>query len=122
MGIGINVGAAPDIPDDGPQRGRPSAWLADCGVDASQGLVQGLGKAITVALGSWVAPGKETCGPTQEAALISEWSRRVDWSTELTLRDEPGTRFLPVRLEPDGQLRVRDLNGLERLLLAEYLF
>ena len=60
VGIGINVGAAPDIPDDGPQRGRPSAWLADCGVDASQGLVQGLGKAITVARDP---PGRQLSAP-----------------------------------------------------------
>ena len=49
----------------------------------------------------------------------------MNWDKPLVLRDE-GPPFdvavQPVKLEDDGRLRVRNGDGSERILVAEYLF
>ena len=35
VGIGVNVRHKPEVPQQGPDRGRPAACLADFGVDSS---------------------------------------------------------------------------------------
>jgi len=57
-------------------------------------------------------------------AVVEEWSNWVEWGKELTMRDPPNENQLviPLDVEPDGRLKVRDVNtGMEKLLVADYL-
>ncbi|CAM9955733.1 unnamed protein product [Phaeothamnion confervicola] len=134
VGVGINVRWCPDVPVMGPDRGRPAAALAEFGADASDAAVVALAEALAESLRAWLVRGDAA------SALLDEWRRWVDWGAPLRLRDgsgggnddggnkgegggeSGGEVVLPVDVEPDGRLRVRDAEtGVERLLAAEYL-
>lgn len=124
IGIGVNVGTAPDVPKEGAQQGRPSTCLAQHGLVSSPEVVKSLARDITKQLWSWIKQGPAAGGngTTHEEVIRREWSEYVDWKRELTLRDNSATRVVPLRLETDGELRVRNVvDGTEQVLVAEYL-
>lgn len=112
VGVGVNVASAPHVPDAGSDRGRAATCLADRG---STEAAEELARRLADAVGLWAA------GHDAAAAVVAEWSARVDWTASLVVR-ETGERVSPVRLLPDGRLRVRGGDGAERDLVAEYLF
>jgi len=105
MGIGVNVASAPTVPKTGPDRGRPAGNVAGDAVEIAQ--------SIADALGAW------TLQPDDAAAVVRDWSKHVDWNQTVELR-ETGERVTPVKLLPDGRLRVQGAGG-ERDLVADYL-
>ena len=56
-------------------------------------------------------------------AVVSNFERWTDFGQELILRDTPGNDVvIPINVEKDGRLKVRNrLGGEERLLCADYL-
>lgn len=77
--------------------------------------VRDLSAALTEKLCSW-ASGKDSAD-----VALAEWSRWVDWSLPLEIRDE-GRAVSPVGVAQDGRLRVVDSEtGKEELLATEYL-
>lgn len=77
--------------------------------------VRALSATLTEDLCSWVS-GEDSA----ELALL-EWSRWVDWTLPLEIRDERRV-VTPVGVASDGRLRVVDPDtGKEELLATEYL-
>ena len=72
-----------------------------------------IARSIADGLGVW------SQGRDDATKVITDWSARADWTADLELR-ETGERVKPVRLLPDGRLRVRGAAG-ERDLVADYL-
>jgi hypothetical protein len=72
-----------------------------------------IAQSIADALGAW------TLQPDDAAAVVRDWSKHVDWNQTVELR-ETGERVTPVKLLPDGRLRVQGAGG-ERDLVADYL-
>lgn len=112
VGIGVNVNSAPDVPASGPDRGRPATSLAAAGATLD---AQVLARDLAEALAAWVA------GPDDALKLAAAWSALVDWDAPLVIRDTD-EKVAPVKLLPDGRLRVRpEAGGPHRDLVAEYL-
>ena len=105
VGIGVNVASAPMVPNTGPDRGRPAGNVAGDAVEIAQ--------RIADALGAW------TLQTDDAAAVVWDWSKYVDWNQTVELR-ETGERVTPVKLLPDGRLRVQGAGG-GRDLVADYL-
>ncbi|CAM9399124.1 unnamed protein product [Ectocarpus sp. 6 AP-2014] len=115
IGIGVNVRNKPEVPQNGPDRGRPAACLADFGADSTDEAVRELSAALTEKLCSWAS------GTDSASTAVAEWSRWVNWSLPLEIRDE-GRAVRPIGVAPDGRLRVVDpATGEEELLTTEYL-
>lgn len=112
IGIGVNVAIAPDVPDDGPDKGRQavSLQMANCGEHDAQLLA----RQIADALNAWAK------GPIDHD-VVADWSARADWTMPLMTRDT-NRPLRPVRLLPDGRLQVRpEDGGPDMTLVAEYL-
>ena len=105
VGIGVNVASVPTVPSSGPDRGRRAAKVGGDAVSIARRIADGLGV--------WSRSADDAM------SVISDWSARADWTADLELR-ETGERVKPVRLLPDGRLRVRGAAG-ERDLVADYL-
>ena len=105
VGIGVNVASFPKVPSSGSDRGRRAAKVDGDAVAIAQRIADGLG--------AWSQSADDA------ARVVEDWSARADWTAELELR-ETGERVKPVRLLPDGRLRVRGADG-ERNLVADYL-
>jgi BirA family biotin operon repressor/biotin-[acetyl-CoA-carboxylase] ligase len=115
IGIGVNVRFNPVVPQEGPQRGRPSTSIAAHGGASDDVAVQEMSIAIAKGLHRWINVGADSA-----SGLRDEWSSMVDWNKQYSLRDD-GSFVSPMWIEADGQLRVRNSDGSERLLMAEYL-
>ena len=105
VGIGVNVASVPTVPSSGPDRGRRAAKVGGDAVAIAQRIADGLG--------AWSQSADDA------TKVITDWSARADWTADLELR-ETGERVRPVRLLPDGRLKVRGADG-ERALVADYL-
>ena len=105
VGVGVNVASVPEVPSSGSDRGRRAAKVGGDAVAIARSIADGLGV--------W------SQGEDDATKVITDWSARADWTAELELR-ETGERVRPVRLLPDGRLRVRGADG-ERNLVADYL-
>ena len=105
VGVGVNVASAPAVPSAGPDRGRRAAKIPGDAFAIAQSIADGLG--------AW------SQGRDDAMRVVDDWSARADWTAEWELR-ETGELVKPVRLLPDGRLRVRGAAG-ERALVADYL-
>ena len=128
VGIGVNVAHAPKIDLAGPQRGRMSTCIADhCeiegdGVEMAQALAFDIAKGIHDWVAASIGGGEYVDKSIASEAIIREWSDWAEFGKEQVLRDKPGNVVVtPVGIEPDGRLRVRQRNGSEMLLAADYL-
>ena len=128
VGIGVNVAHAPKIDLAGPQRGRMSTCIADhCeiegdGVEMAQALAFDIAKGIHDWVAASIGGGEYMDKSIASEATIREWSDWAEFGKEQVLRDKPGNVVVtPVGIEPDGRLRVRQRNGSETLLAADYL-
>ena len=119
VGIGVNVAQAPPVPSAGADRGRTATCLAEHGLpvsdaDTAKELSLGIARAVTEWMGA---------AATQDTAelVLAEWEGLAVWGKEYRRRDDDGV-VIPLGLETDGRLRVRDqATGAIRLLVAEYL-
>lgn len=117
VGIGVNVAQAPHVPSLGADRGRRAACLAQCGLEGRGGdTAKDLSIAIAVSITTWLGGSQEDTADS----VIADWEKLATWGKVYDLRD--GGAVVPLALETDGRLRVRDLtSGATRLLTAEYL-
>ena len=115
IGMGINVGDAPEIPQDGPDFGRASTCLANVGVEVTELVVDEIISSIHNRLLTKIN------SDVSSEFIISQWSFLVDWNSPLRIRDESIT-VRPIRVNTDGSLKVEEESGLQRDLYAEYLY
>ena len=97
--------------------------------------MQSLGRSIADSIAVWAAhPNSSNSDATaanatasdsntdSAAAVLRDWHQWVDWSAALEIR-ATGQKVLPLGLNEDGTLRVKDqLTGAEQTLAAEYLY
>uniref|UniRef100_A0A7S2U6B7 BPL/LPL catalytic domain-containing protein n=1 Tax=Attheya septentrionalis TaxID=420275 RepID=A0A7S2U6B7_9STRA len=125
VGIGINVAEAPAIDSQGPEGGRPSACILDyCGSSATINATEecnALATQIANSVHTWV---QNSTGQYETSRdVVKEWEEWAELGKELFLRDDASREpVIPLGIEPDGRLRVRDRNGRERFLVADYLY
>ena len=134
VGIGINYSYSPKVSQIGPERGREAACIYDhigmdvedgnCDNDVDDGIgvdkARDLGICIANDIWDWL----ETQGVATATAdgIIQNFEQWMDFGQELILRDEPGNQVvIPISIEKDGQLRVKNRYGTERLLCVDYL-
>ena len=118
VGIGVNLAVAPQVPQDGPNRGRPATSVqSHCtkqqlpdetaqifATDFTEGLVQ------------WLE------SPTSSSQkVLADWKKWANFG-QVQLVRETNERVIPVDIKEDGQLVVRGEDGRERLLAADYLY
>eukprot|EP00957_Ditylum_brightwellii_P128823 9826773-Ditylum_brightwellii.AAC.1 len=121
-GIGINVAHAPPIDSEGRNKGRISSCLFDYissleneeeGVTQSKELVT----QIVNTLSEWIDTTQHLEKDVASECVIAEWSQWAEFGKEVILRDEPtGSSYAsvkPIRVEPDGRLRVLRRDGKE---------
>jgi BirA family biotin operon repressor/biotin-[acetyl-CoA-carboxylase] ligase len=112
VGVGINLGEAPEVVDGG----TPSARLKDAGIGEDAGLE--LAKSFGGNLRDRLMPSAH--GGVRNT--VEDWRARALWNKPLILRDRP-TRpeVYPADLNSEGHLKVRFADGREEWLVSEYL-
>lgn len=133
VGIGINYKYAPKVNTTGSQRGRESTCICDyipC-INAmnenededdatSTTKAMELGQNVARDVMDWVKLQKSWDGAAD--AIVPNWERYFECGTKLIMRDDPNQEVVTsVGIEKDGQLRVKGMNGVERLLCSDYL-
>ena len=134
VGIGINVISAPNVPSSGAQRGRKATCIRQYMEDEDDAIVsisEDLARRVATQLYQWIDGAAQQDitanqnGNASAEQLIQEWKQYVDnWGKKLVMRDDADGEFatvMPIDIEMDGQLRVRDRFGNEKLLCADYL-
>jgi biotin-(acetyl-CoA carboxylase) ligase len=135
IGIGINVGYAPDIPSAGIDYGRKATALSqyctsspsndnigneEFWVEASKRLARDVAHDIH----SWLYPLSSSSLPTSQmgVSILNEWKSYVDWDMELTLRDTPKReKVILKQVLDDGRVVVQEIEtGLTRTLVSDY--
>ncbi len=119
VGIGVNVVQAPLVPSAGADRGRTATCLADHGLPVSDvDIAKELSLSIARAVTEWM--GQAATEDTAEL-VVAEWEGLATWGKEYRRRDDDVV-VIPLGLETDGRLRVRDqATGTVHYLVAEYL-
>jgi BirA family biotin operon repressor/biotin-[acetyl-CoA-carboxylase] ligase len=123
VGIGINYIFAPEIETTGPHRGRIATCICDC-IDCTNinGIEEAkeLGIHIVHDIKDWVGAQKGWDGAAE--AVVRNWERWAEFGQKLVLRDDTAdTTVVPLGIENDGRLRVKGMDGKERLLCFDYL-
>ncbi len=151
IGIGINYKFAPKIDQevDSPERGRESTCICDFLIpsdavddngdddehdhniyqkekekeEENSVIVQkakDLGVTIANDVWDWVEMQSNWDGAAE--AVVRNFEHWAEFGQELVLRDTPDNEIvIPVSIEKDGRLRVKNKFGVERLLCADYL-
>lgn len=126
VGIGVNYRFAPKVEKTGNERGRDTTCICDylavddnqddCGVEAARLL----GRSIAKDVREWVDLQKNWDGAAEN--IVDKWESWAEFGNKLELRDEPGNQIVvPLSIEKDGRLRVKDRDNKERVLCVEYL-
>jgi biotin-(acetyl-CoA carboxylase) ligase len=122
VGVGVNVQSHPvELPSHALDfRSNPRSathLLKYANSNQSNLSVFDIGVELAVGLQEWVSGLRSL----DEVAFVSSWKRWADFSVAYELR-ETGERVKILDMERDGQLRVVDGVGKERLLVADYFF
>lgn len=125
VGIGINIVVAPEIPSSGSERGRTATCIYEyLSEDQKSFSAKTLSKNISTNMFDWIEHDSSLSKGVAGEKVVEEWEKYVNnWGKKLILRDK-GNGFdtvIPLGIEKDGQLRVRDKFGKESLLCADYL-
>lgn len=79
-----------------------------------------LGQNVAKDVMDWVKLQKTWDGAAD--AIVPNWERHFECGTKYIMRDDPNQEVVTsVGIEKDGQLRVKGMNGVERLLCSDYL-
>lgn len=123
VGVGINYKYAPEVSQDGPERGRASTCIYGHIIhhdSTDEDLPMKLGQDIAHDIWDWIRLQKTWEGAAD--AIIENFEYWTDFGQELVLRDVPGNETVrPIQVERDGRLKVKDQKGNERLLCVDYL-
>lgn len=128
IGIGINVGHAPDIPANGVDYGRKATALHKyCNADILQNelacieIAKQLGRDIAFDLHTWLNSFSSFSLRIGDDVL-DEWKSFVDWDMELVLRDTPNREKVKLKqVLGDGRVVVQEIEtGLSRTLVSDY--
>ena len=141
IGIGINVGYAPDIPKEGSDYGRQATCFSQyCNATASADATNDdddneeywvevskkLAVDIAYDLHSWLhsTPDEHLSSIDQHSggAILDKWKSFLDWDMELVLRDTPKReRVRLTGVMADGRVIVKEVEtGTTRTLVADY--
>jgi biotin-(acetyl-CoA carboxylase) ligase len=123
VGIGINYKFAPEIETVGPQRGRSATCICECvsctNIDEIE-EAKDLAIHIVHDIKDWVKAQRGWDGAAE--AVVQNWERWTEFGQKLVLRDDlEDTTVVPLGIEKDGRLRVKGMDGKERLLCFDYL-
>lgn len=128
IGIGVNVGYAPDIPSEGVDYGRKATALYQyCNSDDENNdqywveTSKNLGRDIAYDIHSWLhhpQPSSAQIG----VSILNEWKSFVQWDMELVLRDTPnGEKVMLKQVLDDGRVVVEEIEtGMSRTLVSDY--
>jgi BirA family transcriptional regulator, biotin operon repressor / biotin---[acetyl-CoA-carboxylase] ligase len=112
VGVGINIFEKPEIPS---QEGRPAASIQEyCSEQLPDMTPHLIATDIANRLVEWMEG-------SSGHDVVETWKLWAEFNTKQTLRDT-GEVVVPVNIERDGQLLVRQENGEQRLLIADYLY
>ena len=141
IGIGINVGYAPDIPQEGTDYGRQATCFSQyCPAAAGDAhddddnnneeywveVSKALSVDIAYDLHSWIhsTPDEYSSSIDEHSgkAILDKWKSFLDWDMELVLRDTPKReRVRLTGVMEDGRVIVKELDtGATRTLVADY--
>ena len=129
IGIGINVGYAPEISREGVDYGRSATCISkhcDPNGDADEeywiGVSKALARDIAYDLHSFFDSPSAGPGTHSGDAILDEWKSYIDWSMELVLRDTPDRERVKLRdILPDGRVVVQEVDsGATRTLVSDY--
>jgi biotin-(acetyl-CoA carboxylase) ligase len=132
IGIGINVGYAPEIPPQGIDFGRKAtslsrycgSLLSESGVSHEQVWIEAskkLAKEIAFDIHSWLHPSSPSSSQMGDS-ILREWKSYVDWNMELVLRDTANKEKVVLKqVLEDGRVVVEEVEtGLTRTLVSDY--
>ena len=148
VGIGINVGYAPDIPKEGADYGRRATSLSQY---CSSNMVQSteeegetsktegeywievskkLATDISFDLHTWLHTESSSYSSSISShnsahsaeSILNQWKSYIDWDMELTLRDTPKReRVILKEILEDGRVVVQEIDtGSTRTLVSDY--
>lgn len=128
IGIGVNVGYAPDIPSEGVDYGRKATALRQFCNSADENNDQywveaskNLGRDIAYDIHSWLR--HPQCSSAQiGSSILNEWKSFVHWDMELILRDTPNREKVTLKqVLDDGRVVVEEIEtGMSRTLVSDY--
>jgi BirA family biotin operon repressor/biotin-[acetyl-CoA-carboxylase] ligase len=111
VGVGINILEKPEI---SAEEGRPAASIQEyCSKTLPDTTSHVISRELANRLVEWMQ--------NSEDDIVETWKTWAEFNTPQKLRDT-GELVVPLSIERDGQLRVRQENGEERLLMADYLY
>jgi BirA family transcriptional regulator, biotin operon repressor / biotin---[acetyl-CoA-carboxylase] ligase len=120
IGIGVNIAVAPQVPTEGPNRGRPATCLQEFCRNSQEPLPASTANLFAQDFAEGLVQWLEQ--PTSSnAKVIDDWKRWANFGLPQVIR-ETNERVIPIDIQQDGQLVVRGEDGRERLLVADYLF
>ena len=139
IGIGINIGYAPNIPSEGVDHGRKATCLSRyCNTPPDEvanaeeeeywiKISKKLATDIAYDLHSWLHPTLSTSLINNDnvysgEAILNQWKSYIDWNMELTLRDTPKRERVRLKeILEDGRVVVQEIEtGLSRTLVSDY--
>jgi BirA family biotin operon repressor/biotin-[acetyl-CoA-carboxylase] ligase len=112
VGVGINILEKPEI---SAEEGRPAASIQQyCSTPLPHTTSHVISTELANRMVEWMM---------QDSShdIVETWKTWAEFNTPQMLRDT-GEVVVPLNIEQDGQLRVRQENGEERLLMADYLY
>ena len=124
IGIGVNLAHAPELEKEETTIAPPrpatclKAHLQDPNNPPSH---VAFGSDLAQALVQWISHNLSSTTTSSSTSIIDEWKSWAGSTTTYTLRDTGETVTL-VGIQPDGQLKVRGADGMERLLVADYFY
>jgi BirA family biotin operon repressor/biotin-[acetyl-CoA-carboxylase] ligase len=132
VGIGVNVAFAPSLTESPGKQVRGATCLQEYCPDnlLPQDTAEILGIDLAKALVEWVVD-REMDKATKELKVIKDWKSFASFGGIYELRGDitaedagtyKGETVITVDIQNDGQLVVRGDNGVERLLIADYMF
>lgn len=120
IGVGVNIAVAPQVPSEGPNRGRAATCLQEFCRNSKEPLPESTANLFAQDFAEGLVHWLEQ-PTTSDTKVIEDWKRWANLGQPQVIRDT-NERIVPIDIQPDGQLVVRGEDGRQRLLAADYLF